>query len=171
MHVAKGAVRDAPGIALEPCVLRGRLAAGRAASGFAKAADVEGDPMGIGEAVFVTALHDDALVLMRDGVTAGGAEEAFFFLWLGVRFCFGFLLAARLGNGIEAEQGGDERVGHGRRAQENSVSTPVKPYSRLCEISPFAKKPTSGMSPSSWRMVFSSTESSPNMCAPRPRQE
>ena len=76
--MAMGAVRDAPSIALEPSVLRGRLATGRAAGGFAKAADVISDPLGIGEGVFVTPLHADALVLMRDGVTAGGAEQAFF---------------------------------------------------------------------------------------------
>src|SRR3990172_9176283 len=114
MHVAMGAVRDAPGIALEPGELRGRLGAGRAAGSFAKATDVITvallaalarlallcDPPGIGAAaVLVSALHDDALVLMRDGVTAGGAEQTLFLLWLGIRLCFDFLPAVLPGNG------------------------------------------------------------------------
>jgi len=40
MHVAMGAGRDAPGVALEPGELRGCLAGGGAAGGFAEAADV-----------------------------------------------------------------------------------------------------------------------------------
>jgi hypothetical protein len=38
---------------------------------------------------------------MRDGVTAGGAEQAFFQLWPGIRLGFGFFFVVLFGNGIE----------------------------------------------------------------------
>src|SRR3989344_205558 len=143
MRAAVGAQRDAPGISRKPGVFRRGCADGGTTGRRAKAADVIGDPVGIGEGMLMPSLHGNAFVLVRDGVTAGGAEQAFFFLCV---LCGGFI-------------------------HENRVNTPVKPYNRLCEISPLAKKPTSGMSPSSWRMARSSAESSPHMCTPRPRHE
>ena len=77
--VARGAQDNAPGMTLEPSVLRRRLANRCAARGNAKTADVIDGPMRVGEGVLVTALYDDTLVQMCDGMTAGGAEQAFIF--------------------------------------------------------------------------------------------
>ncbi|MDB5923833.1 MAG: hypothetical protein JWN13_2769 [Betaproteobacteria bacterium] len=57
------------------------------------------------------------------------------------------------------------------RCYKKSVSTPVYPYSRLCEISPLQKKPTSGTSRSAVPIIFSSSEFGPKRLGPRPRHE
>src|SRR3989344_3749634 len=102
MRAAVGAQRDAPGTSRKPGVFRRGCADGGTTGRRAKAADVIGDPVGIGEGMLMPSLHGNAFVLVRDGVTAGGAEQAFFFFRLFRKTCIRalapllFLFAVRI---------------------------------------------------------------------------
>ena len=125
-----GAKGDAPGIPPEPGVFH-RCFTGGGAVCLSKAADAINDALWIGAEVFVPATDRDALVPMRDRLTAGRAEQTLVFFGADAGPGLGLFPLLFLVARVEEKQGRDERAGHDRLVQENRVSTPVKPYNRL----------------------------------------